>query len=55
MKVRLEGSRVKVYDEKGELVSERDATLEDVIRVLIEKLSKMVIEGELNLETRKLF
>lgn len=34
----LRGNRLLVFDEKGNLVEERDATLEDLIRYLIENL-----------------
>lgn len=37
MKV-LEGRRVKVFDDKGNLVEERDATLEDLLDVLVESI-----------------
>lgn len=37
MKV-LVGRRVRVYDEGGNLVEERDATLEDLLDVLVESI-----------------
>jgi hypothetical protein len=53
MKIRFEGNRVKVYDEKGELITEREATLEDILKALVETLTKVSIEGELDLKTGK--
>ena len=35
----IESGRVKIYDESGRLVEERDATADDLIEVLLDKLS----------------
>jgi hypothetical protein len=54
----IEGTRVKVYNEKGELVQEREATLEDLKEILqqyIDSKFKELIEQyelEIALEPR---
>jgi hypothetical protein len=53
VKIEFTGNRVRIYDDKGELVSERDATLEDILKALVETLTKVSIEGELDLKTGK--
>jgi hypothetical protein len=57
VKMEFIGNRVRIYNEKGELVSERDATLEDILKTFVEMLIKMftkaTIEGELDLKTGK--
>jgi hypothetical protein len=37
MKV-IEGNRVKVYNEKGELIQEREVTLEDLKEIIVDEL-----------------
>jgi len=45
----IERGRVKIYTEKG-LVEEREASPEDLIEVLLDKLeNEYVIEGELTI------
>jgi len=44
------GGRIRVYDDAGNLVEERDATAEDIIEVLLDKLvNEYVIEGTLTI------
>ena len=38
MKLVLEGNRLKVYDDKGNLVEERNATLEDLKNIILDEL-----------------
>jgi len=41
----VRGNRVIVYDDEGNIVSEREAEMEDVLEVLIEKIvSELEIE-----------
>jgi hypothetical protein len=50
MKKSLIGNRLIEYDEKGTLVSERDATLEDLLDVLV---SNYELSIELDIKTGK--
>jgi hypothetical protein len=40
----IKGNKVEVYNEKGELVQEREATLEDVYELLREYIDKKMVE-----------
>lgn len=45
MRKEVRGNRVIVYDDEGNIVSEREAEMEDVLEVLIEKIvSELEIE-----------
>ncbi|MCC5990205.1 MAG: hypothetical protein LM558_01670 [Thermosphaera sp.] len=48
MKV-VKGNRVEVYNEKGELVQEREATLEDVKELVVKELIE-ILTAEYDLE-----
>ena len=39
MKYVLEGNRLKVYDDKGNLVEERDANLDDLKNIILDELA----------------
>jgi len=39
VKLVLEGNRLKVYDDKGNLVEERNATLEDLKNIILNELA----------------
>ena len=44
------GGRIRVYDDTGTLVEERDVTPEDIIEILLDKLvNEYVIEGTLTI------
>jgi len=52
MSVKLEGGRVKIYDSKGNLVEEREASLEDIKNAILEALeNNYYIEFEFTLPT----
>ena len=52
MSVKLEGGRVKIYDSKGNLVEEREASLEDIKNAILEALeNNYYIEFEFTLST----
>jgi hypothetical protein len=38
----IKGNRVEVYNEKGELVQEREATLEDVKELVVKELIEIL-------------
>jgi hypothetical protein len=40
LSVVLEGNRVKIYNKRGELVQEREATLEDLKEIIVKELAK---------------
>ena len=39
MRYVLEGNRLKVYDDKGNLVEERDANLDDLKNIILDELA----------------
>jgi len=45
----VKGNRVEVYNEKGELVQEREATLEDVKELVVKELIE-ILTAEYDLE-----
>ena len=47
MSVVIERNRVRVYNERGELVEERDMTLEDLKNIILKELAeKYIVEFE---------
>jgi hypothetical protein len=48
----IRGNRVVVYDDEGNIVSEREAEMEDVLEVLMEMIADK-LEIELNLAEGK--
>jgi len=49
----IEGNRVKIYNEKGELVQEREATLEDLKEIIINEITQQY-EVEVTLDPQTL-
>jgi N-acetylglutamate synthase/N-acetylornithine aminotransferase len=45
----LEGNRVKIYNEKGELMQEREATLEDLKEYIDSKLQELLTQYEIEI------
>ena len=52
MRKEIRGNRVVVYDDEGNIVSEREAEMEDVLEVLMEMIADK-LEIELNLAEGK--
>jgi hypothetical protein len=52
MRKEIRGNRVVVYDDQGNVVSEREAEMGDVLELLLEKMTRE-IEMELNLAEGK--
>ena len=47
MSIVVAGNRVRVYNERGELVEERDMTLEDLKDIILKELAeKYIVEFE---------
>jgi hypothetical protein len=50
----LEKNRIRIYNDKGELVEERDATLEDLKEIILKELSEdYEIELDINMREGK--
>ena len=52
MRKEIRGNRVVVYDDEGNVVSEREAEMEDVLELLLERMIRE-IEIELDLTAGK--
>jgi len=52
MRKEIRGNRVIVYDDMGNVVSERDAEMEDVLELLLERMIRE-IEIEIDFNTGK--
>jgi hypothetical protein len=44
--IELCGTRIRIFDEKGNLICERDATLEDLFKAIIDEIMKLDIDFE---------